>query len=222
MPTTRMIPTMATLKLKGQLSSSRSNNSTGAGEGSSPQTSKADLHRTHNKHSNDCKFCCPGHGKTQEDPKGQRKHQKVGKDRDARCNNVERVVNALRIRVLSQRKIPVCREWNTLEQGRKEDGDCVKRVEDVQGVNRISHRLFVPTEAKEENEDRGFDKGEDWVVEHLDEKVPPVAGPWVEVGDIFFVPSPVVQLHDCRSVSMVWLSSSFLRLQLTHEKRSNH
>lgn len=111
---------------------------------------------------------------------------------------MEGIVNALGIRVPPQRKVPVCRQWDALEEGCEKDGDGMERVQDVEGVDRISHRLLVATEVEEEDEDRGFDEGEDGVVEHLDKKVPPVSGPWIKVGDVLFVPSPIVELHDCQ------------------------
>lgn len=98
---------------------------------------------------------------------------------------------------LPQRKVPVGGHGIALEERGEEDGDGVGGVEGVEGVDGPAGARLVAAEAEEEEEDGGLDEGEDGVVEHLDEEVPPEAGSGIVRGDVDCPPAEVVELCDC-------------------------
>lgn len=100
-------------------------------------------------------------------------------------------------RDLPQRKVPVGSHGLALEERGEEDGDCMGGVEGVEHVYGPAGAGLVAAEAEEEEEDGGLDEGENGVVEHLNEEVPPKAGAGIVRRDVDCPPAEVVELCDC-------------------------
>ena len=111
---------------------------------------------------------------------------------------METIVNAHRIRIISQPRSPVRPDGQTLEEGAEEDGDGVGGVDEHEGPDDEPDGAVVAAEAEEEDEDGRFDESEDGVVAELLEEVPPQAGGRVQVfWHLVVFPAVVVELKDC-------------------------
>lgn len=130
----------------------------------------ADLHETDNEDADQRNLHLQFHLQIGKDPDGKSEHQNIGQQRQAGSGQVEgTLVDAMSS---LDGRVPVDVDRPALEDDSKKNGDHQADIGIVNNMDCRADTRLLSTETEQEQQDRCLDQSKNWVVEHLDDKVP--------------------------------------------------